>query len=139
MISFEQARQVVLDSVCPLESVRTPILEALGLVAAEEVTAAERIPPFDNSAMDGYAVRAEDTNGASKQNPVELEVLMDLPAGSHTEQSVGPAQAIRIMTGAPMPPGADTVVMVERTEKISDTRVRIFEEHEKDRNIRRAG
>jgi len=64
---------------------------------------------------------------------------MDLPAGSHTEQSVGPAQAIRIMTGAPMPPGADTVVMVERTEKVSDTRVRILEEHEKDRNIRRAG
>jgi len=59
MISFEQARQIVLDSVCPVESVRTPILEALGLVAAEEVTAGERIPPFDNSAMDGYAVRAE--------------------------------------------------------------------------------
>jgi len=139
MISFEKARQIVLDSVSALESVETPILDALGLVAAEKLTATEQIPPFDNSAMDGYAVRAEDTKGASEQNPVELEVLMDLPAGSHTDRVVGPGQAIRIMTGAPIPPGADTVVQVELTEKLSDERVLILEEHEEDKNIRRAG
>ena len=139
MISFEKARQIVLDSVSALESVETPILDALGLVAAEELTAAEQIPPFDNSAMDGYAVRAEDTKGASDQNPVELEVLMDLPAGRHTDRSVGPGQAIRIMTGAPIPPGVDTVVQVELTEKLSDDRVLILEEHEENKNIRRAG
>ncbi len=139
MISFEKARQIVLDSVSALESVETPILDALGLVAAEELTAAEQIPPFDNSAMDGYAVRAEDTKGASDQNPVELEVLMDLPAGSHTDRSVGPGQAIRIMTGAPIPLGVDTVVQVELTEKLSDDRVLILEEHEENKNIRRAG
>ena len=139
MISFEKARQIVLDSVSALESVETPILDALGLVAAEELTAAEQIPPFDNSAMDGYAVRAEDTKGASDQNPVELEVLMDLPAGSHTDRVVGPGQAIRIMTGAPIPPGVDTVVQVELTEKLSDDRVLILEEHEENKNIRRAG
>jgi len=139
MISFEEARKIVLDSVHALDPVELPILDALGLVAAEEVVSAEQIPPFDNSAMDGYAVRAEDTAGASGESPVELKVLMDLPAGQHTDQSVGKGEAIRIMTGAPMPPGADTVVQVELTEKISDDRVRILEEHPEDKNIRRAG
>jgi molybdopterin molybdotransferase len=139
MISFEEALRTVLDSVRALEPVELPILDALGLVAAEEVISAEPIPPFDNSAMDGYAVRAADTAGASEKNPVELKVLMDLPAGQHTDKTVGAGEAIRIMTGAPVPPGADTVVMVELTEKASDGRVLILEEHEEDRNIRRAG
>ena len=139
MISFEEARKIVLDSVHALDPVELPILDALGLVAAEEVVSAEQIPPFDNSAMDGYAVRAADTAGASGETPVELKVLMDLPAGRHTDQSVGKGEAIRIMTGAPMPPGADTVVQVELTEKISDDRARILEEHPEDKNIRRAG
>ena len=139
MISFEEARKIVLDSVGALESVELPILDALGLVAAERVTSTEKIPPFDNSAMDGYAVRAADTAGASKENPAELEVLMDLPAGQHTDQVVGQGSAIRIMTGAPMPPGADTVVMVELTERAGEGRVRILKEHREDQNIRRAG
>ena len=139
MISFEEARKTVLDSVSALEPVEVPILDALGLVAAEDVTSAERIPPFDNSAMDGYAVRAADTAGASDKNPIELNVLMDLPAGQHTDQPVGAGEAIRIMTGAPLPPGADTVVMVELTEKAADGNVRILQEHKEDRNIRRAG
>lgn len=139
MISFEEARKTVLDSVRALEPVELPILDALGLVAAEQVTSAEKIPPFDNSAMDGYAVRAADTAGASEENPVELEVLMDLPAGQHTDQPVGEGESIRIMTGAPMPPGADTVVQVELTERAGEGRVRILKEHKEDRNIRRAG
>jgi molybdopterin molybdotransferase len=139
MISFEEARKIVLDSVRALDSVELPILDTLGLVAAEEVTSAEQIPPFDNSAMDGYAVRAADTAGASSDNPVELKVLMDLPAGQHTDQPVGAGEAIRIMTGAPVPPGADTVVQVELTEKTADGNVRILQQHEDDRNIRRAG
>jgi molybdopterin molybdotransferase len=89
--------------------------------------------------MDGYAVRAEDTAGASAKSPVELTVLMDLPAGRHTERRIGQGEAIRIMTGAPVPAGADAVVMVELTEKAADGRVRIFKEHEKDKNIRQAG
>jgi molybdopterin molybdotransferase len=129
----------VLDSVSPLDPVEVSILDALGLVAAEEVKATEQIPPFDNSAMDGYAVRAEDTAGASRQNPVVLKVLMDLPAGRHTDQAVGPGEAIRIMTGAPVPPGADTVVQVELTERAADGRVRILAEHKKEKNIRLAG
>ncbi|NQU07586.1 MAG: molybdopterin molybdotransferase MoeA [Candidatus Abyssubacteria bacterium] len=139
MIAFEEARKIVLDSVSPLDPVEVSILDALGLVAAEEVKATEQIPPFDNSAMDGYTVRAEDTAGASRQNPVVLKVLMDLPAGRHTDQAVGLGEAIRIMTGAPVPPGADAVVQVELTERAADGRVRILAEHEKEKNIRLAG
>jgi len=139
MISFEEAQKTVLESVSPLESVEKPIMDTLTLVAAEDVTATEQIPPFDNSAMDGYAVRAEDTAGASEKSPVELKVVMDLPAGRHTERSVGKGEAIRIMTGAPVPPGADAVVQVELTEAASDGRVRILKEHEKRKNIRLAG
>jgi molybdopterin molybdotransferase len=139
MITFEEAQKTVLDSVFALESVEKPIMDALGLVAAEDVISSEQIPPFDNSAMDGYAVRADDTAGASEQSPIELKVLMDLPAGSHTDRTVGPGEAIRIMTGAPVPPGADTVVQVELTETISDGRVRVLKRHEKEKNIRLAG
>jgi molybdopterin molybdotransferase len=139
MIVFEEALKIVLDSVSVCEAVEMPIVDALGLVAAENITATERIPPFDNSAMDGYAVRAEDTKGASAQKPVELKVLMDLPAGHHTQRSVGRGQAMRIMTGAPMPSGSDTVVQVELTEKVSNGLVRILEEHERQRNVRLAG
>lgn len=129
----------MLESVSLNDIVEKPILEALNYVVAEDVSSPERIPPFDNSAMDGYAVRAEDTAGASEKNPVELNVLMDLPAGRHTETVLGDGEAIRIMTGAPIPAGADTVVQVELTERPSGGRVRILEEHARDRNIRRAG
>src|SRR5262249_30739600 len=74
------------------------------------------VPPFDNSAMDGYAVIAADTRGASPARPVALRVVADLPAGRVPDVAVGPGEAVRIMTGAPMPPGADTIVRVEDTE-----------------------
>ncbi len=116
-----------------------PILDALGLIAAEDMTSTERVPPFDNSAMDGYAVRAEDTRGASEKHPVELKVTMNLPAGKHTSHSVGKGEAMRIMTGAPIPPGADAVVQVELTTSVSENGVQILREHEKGKNIRQAG
>jgi len=139
MIPFEEAKKIVLDSVPVLDTVEKPILDALGLVAAEDIISTEQIPPFDNSAMDGYAVRADDTSGASETNPIELSVLMDLPAGTHTECDVGPGQAIRIMTGAPAPSGADTVVQVELTERAGDGKVKILKEHARAKNIRLAG
>ncbi|RJP25880.1 MAG: molybdopterin molybdenumtransferase MoeA [Candidatus Abyssobacteria bacterium SURF_5] len=139
MICFDEALKIVLDSVQPTERIELPLLNALGLVAAEEVESAERIPPFDNSAMDGYAVRAQDTAGASKDRPAELKVILNLPAGKHTDRTVGPGEAIRIMTGAPIPAGADTVVQVELTERLSDGAVKILQEHEKNKNIRMAG
>ncbi|HEV3400196.1 MAG TPA: gephyrin-like molybdotransferase Glp [Acidimicrobiales bacterium] len=111
MIALDEAQREILDACAPLAPRPVPLLEAVGCVTADAVVTDENVPPFANTAMDGYAVRAADTTGA----PVRLEVVATLAAGMAPAQAVGPGQAIRIMTGAPMPPGADAVVMVERT------------------------
>ena len=111
MIPLAEARSHVLDRVAVLPARQVPLDEALGLVLAEPVASAENVPGFANTAMDGFALQAADTAGA----PVELEVVGTVAAGDAGTTSVGPGQAVRIMTGAPMPPGADAVVMVERT------------------------
>jgi len=117
MISVEEALSRILSYVPLLEPVDAPILEALGQVAAEDVISNLDIPPLDNTAMDGYAVRAEDTAGASDARPVELRVVGELAAGYVFEGSVTPGTAVRIMTGAPMPPGADAIVPFEETDE----------------------
>jgi molybdenum cofactor synthesis domain-containing protein len=108
-------------SIAPLAPVEVAAADALGLVLAVDLVAGEAVPPFANTAMDGYAVRAADTVGA----PVTLRVVGELPAGRAPTVAVGEGQAIRIMTGAPVPPGADAIVMVERTERLGDDVVRI--------------
>jgi len=124
MIEFEEARALVLSALKtrPPESVL--LAEALGRTLAKDIKARESIPPFTKATMDGYAVRAEDIRAAGKDAAVELEVLEDLPAGRVSRKSVGRGQAVRIMTGAPLPKGADAVVMVEDTQK-SGGRVQI--------------
>lgn len=117
MISVEEARERILSFFERLEVLRTPLLEALGQVVAEDVVAPFDIPPLDNTAMDGYAVRATDTEGASESDPRELRVIADLAAGYVLETPVGPGEAVRIMTGAPMPPGADAIVPFEETDE----------------------
>ena len=116
MIPLEEARQYALAACAPFHPTAVPLADALGLVASLAVKAEEPIPPFANTAMDGYAVRAADTAGA----PVTLVVVGSLAAGAAPDVEVGPGQAVRIMTGAPMPPGADAVVMVERHEPAPD-------------------
>jgi molybdenum cofactor synthesis domain-containing protein len=116
VISLDEAREHVLARVAPLAPVELVLDEALGAVTAAEVVATEAVPPFVNSAMDGYAVRSADTVGA----PVELKVVGMIAAGAAPDGSVGPGEAIRIMTGAPMPDGADAVVLVERTRTEGD-------------------
>ncbi len=111
MKPLEVARSEVLSSVDQLGSERVPIWEARGRVLASDVVAPENVPPFPNSAMDGFAVRAADVATPGSV----LEVLGDLPAGSTTDIVVGRGEALKIMTGAPMPRGADTVVKVEDT------------------------
>ena len=111
MIPLDEARQYVLDRVARLGSARVPLADAAGLVLAADVVAAEQVPPFANTAMDGFAVRAADVASV----PVTLEVIGTVAAGSTLDGAVGPGQATRIMTGAPMPDGADAVVMVEKT------------------------
>jgi molybdopterin molybdotransferase len=115
MLSVEGALEHILKAFHPLEPERVPIIEALGRVLAEDVTADVDVPPHSNSSMDGYAVRASDTAEASRETPVRLRVVGELAAGYVTETEVTPGTAIRIMTGAPIPPGADAVVKVEDT------------------------
>jgi len=108
---LEEARAEVLSAVPLLGRERVSIRESLGRVLAGDVISPEDVPPFANSAMDGFAVRGADVTAAGSV----LEVIGDLPAGSRSDLVVGPGEAIRIMTGAPMPAGADTVVRVEET------------------------
>ncbi len=117
MISVEEARERILSFFSRLEPETRPVLDALGQVLAADVVAPFDIPPLDNTAMDGYAVRAADTTGATEDAPRELRVIGDLAAGYVSEAAVGPGESVRIMTGAPMPPGADAVVPFEETDE----------------------
>jgi molybdopterin molybdotransferase len=149
MISVDEALERILSYVSVLEPEEKPILEALSQVLAEDVIAPFNIPPLDNSAMDGYAVQAANTVGASRSSPVELQVVGELAAGYVFEGEVTPSTAVRIMTGAPVPRGADAVVPFEETEEAAhkapttarriDEGVRILTEARPGSNIRRAG
>ncbi|HZD60883.1 MAG TPA: gephyrin-like molybdotransferase Glp [Anaerolineae bacterium] len=138
MISVEEAREIILSKIERLETEEVPILESLGRVLDEDIYAEADVPPFDNSAMDGYAVRSEDVAGAWPGGPVELRVLGDVAAGYVPESPVGKGETIRIMTGAQMPEGADAVIMVENTER-TDGGVLIFVPARPGENVRFAG
>ena len=138
MLSVEDALARVLSAFHTLEPERVPILESLDRVLAEDVYADIDIPPHSNSAMDGYAVRAVDTTGASADDPVRLRVIENLAAGYVTDSSVAPGTAIRIMTGAPLPPGADAVIRFERTMQTGDE-VSLFGDVSVGKNVRYAG
>ncbi len=114
-MSLEEAQARVNRVLTVLPTTEIPISQAVGLVLAETVVADEAIPPFANTAMDGFAVRAADTIGATKQAPVSLPVVGTIAAGSVAERPLEAGEAMRIMTGAPVPPGADAIVMVELT------------------------
>jgi molybdopterin molybdotransferase len=115
MTSADQALQTVLENVAPLGIERLSITAAPGRVLAEDIHSTRDIPGFDNSAMDGYAVRAADVKLASEANPVRLEVIETVGAGAMPSRAIGPGQAARTMTGAPIASGADAIVQVERT------------------------
>ncbi len=137
-VDYEEARALILSALKtrPPESVL--LAEALGRTLARDIKARENIPPFTKATMDGYAVRAKDVRTAGEDAAVELEVLEDLRAGRVSRRSVGRGQAVRIMTGAPLPKGADGVVMVEDTER-SGGRVKIRRAIRPADNIGQAG
>lgn len=116
MRPLDEVRGEVLDAVSVLPEAAAPLLHSLGLALARPVVAPEDVPRFANSAMDGYAVRAGDVVGASPRHPVRLRVVDELPAGREPGTAVGPGEAIRIMTGAPVPDGADAIVVLEVTQ-----------------------
>ena len=116
MRSLAEHRTAVLGLVAQLPATTVPVVEALGLVLANDVVAGVDLPGFDNSAMDGYAVRAADLAGAGPESPLLLPVAGDIAAGDTTRHVLHPGQALRIMTGAPLPEGADAVVPVELSD-----------------------
>jgi molybdenum cofactor synthesis domain-containing protein len=119
LVALDDVRAEILAAVTRLDAVDASLRDAQGLVLAAPVTTDEPVPPFANTAMDGYAVRAADTAGATTDTPVRLRVVDELAAGRAPDVPVGAGEAIRIMTGAPMPVGADAVVMVERTRAVA--------------------
>ena len=117
MLSVEEAFTRIVSQFAVLETETVSLLDALGRVLAEDVVSAEDVPAFDNSAMDGYAVRFADTQAANEAQPVHLRVVGDLAAGAVPTAPLGPEEAVRIMTGAPVPPGSDAVVPFEDTDR----------------------
>ncbi len=137
-VRVAEAQEMVLGGVQPVGVEKVALVDALHRVTAEEVVAQRYIPLEDNSAMDGYAVRHHDVAGATREHPVTLEVLEILPAGKVPGHCIEPGQAIKIMTGAPLPGGADTVVQVEHTNG-DDTQVQIYRAPRQGSNLRRRG
>src|SRR5687768_12194744 len=116
MLSLEEALQKLLGAIGPVGGEESaPVAEAIGRFLAEDVVALSALPAFDNSAMDGWAVRSVDVQKATAERPVALECIGNVPAGEIFEGTVGPGQCARIFTGSPLPAGADAVVMQEDT------------------------
>ncbi len=136
---LEDALKTVLAAVPVLGVEKVSLLDTLGRVLAEDIVAERDNPPWDNSAMDGFAVRYEDIKQAHAiTTPTVLKVIEDVPAGTFPVKTVGKGEAIRIMTGAPIPKGADTVLKVEDTEN-TPTSVKVFKEEKQGANIRPQG
>lgn len=148
-LPWEAARERVVNGVAPMPASVMPVREAFGRCLAEDVVAPESMPPFDNSAMDGFGVRADDVTGAAEGHPVRLGILGDLPAGRSEAPALTPGTAVRVMTGAPIPRGADAIVPIEHTDlwdpavrgSLSPraTEVGVLRPARPGQNIRRAG
>lgn len=146
MISVEEALAYILKHFKPLEPETVPLLDALDRVLTEDIVSDINVPPFNNSAMDGYAVRADDVANASKDHPITLRVIGEVAAGYTAQRALEPGTAMRIMTGAPIPPGADAVVRFEETSEgtqakgtINRESVQILKAVKRGDNVRNAG
>ncbi len=136
MITMDEAIDLVLQHTSPIDETNAGLMDALGCTLAADVRSDIDMPPFDKATMDGYAVVGEDVANAQRQRPAVLDVIEEIPAGSVPQKKVAPGQAARIMTGAPMPDGADTVVMVEDTVPERDGEcVRVLAPTEPGRNV----
>lgn len=138
MIGYKDALEIILGSVVQLGTTTTPLENVLNMTLSEDVAARTSLPPFDNSAMDGYAIVGGSIKGASGENPAVLPYIGDVAAGGEDTLEINEGEAARIGTGAKVPRGADTVVMVEDTAYKSG-KVYIFKEYPVGKNIRRAG
>ena len=140
MIPLQEASSYVLETVQRLDSERVDLLKSRGRVTAESIISNESVPPFDNTAVDGYAVIAADTHEASDESPIALIVLESIAAGSSTSQTIRRGECSKIMTGAPIPKGADAVVMVEWSEPaVEEGKVKILKAVAPGDHIRHSG
>jgi molybdopterin molybdotransferase len=138
-LDIDTALRIMLEAVEPLESEAVPLDEAHGRTLALPVVSPIDQPPWDNSAMDGFAVVSGDVRGATADAPVVLDVIEDIPAGALPQRALARGQASRIMTGAPVPVGADGVIRVEHTEPAGEGRVAVVRDADAGRNIRFRG
>ena len=143
-LAADEALRRMLEGARALDVEQRPLLNALGSVLAEDVDAPVDLPPWDNSAMDGFAVRSDDVRGAARSSPAVLRVVDDVPAGRFPSRALGPGEAARVMTGAPVSEGADGVVRVEHTDGGSaigtaDARVAVFSDADAGKNVRPRG
>jgi len=139
MLSPTEAARLIVEQVTPLPAIRRPLRETLDLVLAEDVRSPIDLPSWDNSAMDGYAVRAVDVAGATRDRPATLQVTETVAAGRFPEQPVAAGMATRIFTGAPLPAGADTVIRQEDTTTLDEGRVAVLDDRDARHNIRHRG
>lgn len=137
-ISIKRAKEILLNENIELKIIDVPILNSLDYILAEDIKSDINMPPFDRSPLDGYALRSEDTIGASAENPVTLETIDNIQAGYVSKKTIGKGQAIRIMTGAKIPEGADTITRYESTV-FTDKDVKIFSHLKPNANIVREG
>ncbi|MBT3183184.1 MAG: molybdopterin molybdotransferase MoeA [Nitrospina sp.] len=138
MIQVQEALDKILSQIQFKGVEKIPLDQALGRVLAEDVVSRVNNPPLDNSAMDGYALIAQDIQSATPENPVKLEVVEEIAAGYTAKGTLKPGQTMRIMTGAPIPPGADAVLMQEDTQKDGNS-ILCLDRADVEENIRRAG
>ncbi len=139
MLPYEEAVDRVLEAITTVPSQRVALSAARGLAIDERIVAEHDVPGFDNSAMDGYAIRSSDTAGASQDNPKVLTLIEDLPAGTPPQRSIESGTASKIMTGAPVPPGADAVVPWEDTEPRDRATVAVLAEIPARKHVRPRG
>src|SRR5947209_3127894 len=121
MLTPREASARILEDIQPLAAESIATVAAVGRVAAQDAKARVTIPPWNNASMDGFAVRLADVTDASVENPVTLKVVAEIPAGKFAPRALEAGEAMRIMTGAPVPSGADSVVRIEDTDAGSET------------------
>src|SRR6266853_2579636 len=139
MLTPTEAARLILEHIAPLPAARRLLREALDRVLAEDVTSPIDLPAWDNSAMDGYAARAADVEGAGPDRKITLAVVEAVAAGRFPTKPIGPAQVTRIFTGAPLPAGADTVVRQEDTEPAEPGRITVVSGRDARKNVRYRG
>lgn len=138
LTSVEEARRIVLEQATTLGPERVRLEDGVGRVLAQDLVANTDLPPFDNSAMDGYAIRSADTAGASRERPITLRLVGEVAAGEVLDRPISRGEAVKIMTGAPLPPGADSVVALEEA-RVRRGLVEILTDIALGRHVRNAG